>query len=188
MANPAVENLQTDITVIQKHEYGEMGPLMQALPSDRMRAFVVNLLDNSDQTRAAAEAGYSAASPGALRVTGHRLAHDDRILAAMQEEGKRRLRAGVGSGISYLLETIDNSLVSPKDRLRAVDMLFNRIGLPATTEVHHEVEHKLNDKQVTERIAQLAKKHGLDPQKLLGENVVEGEFVDITPEEDWAAL
>ena len=77
----------------------EVGPDMLAL-TDRQRAFVFHLVDQGgmDHHRAASKAGYKGDTE-TLRVTGWRLAHDERIGLAMIEEAERQGRLKPGDTI-----------------------------------------------------------------------------------------
>src|SRR5262245_58404560 len=70
-----------------------LGPAMLAL-TPAQRGFVVakvqHGMSNTDATQLA---GYSARSPHALGVVGSRLAHDERVQAALLEEGQKLMRA-----------------------------------------------------------------------------------------------
>jgi phage terminase small subunit len=145
------------------------GPMMKALPSDRMRQWVISYLDNGgrDQGKAAAEAGYTG-SHQTLAVTGHRLAHDERVQAALHEEAHKRLRAGTILSVSVLTEIISNDTQQTKDRLKAIEMLLNRTGLHAQTEHKVTVEHTVSEEKMVERIMFLSQQLGLDAKKLLG--------------------
>lgn len=174
-------------------DYGDLGPAMQALPSDRMRNFVMAMIETGgrDYTKCARLAGY--AENISIKVTGWRLAHDARIQEAVREEGQRRLGTGIGVATNYLLELIENPVAGAKDRLRAAEMLFNRVGMPAQTEHKVSVEHTMSETAILDKITLLAKKHGLDPQALLGEGApkqIEGSFEEIPSEdfENWTAL
>lgn len=151
---------------------GTLGPSMAAL-SPSHQAFVAALMEigTNQYSRAAAMAGYSATNKNALAVTGHRLAHDVRIQAAIQEESRRRLTGALALASSVLVDVIENQKNRPSDRLRAVEMLFNRTGLHATTEQVIAVTHKTVDDDALEgRIIALAGQLGLDPARLLGPN------------------
>lgn len=163
---------------------GQLGPAMKALPTDRMRAFVMALLSlgNNDNTAAANAAGYSAESQNGLRVTAHRLAHDERILAAVQEEARRRIRSGAIMASSHLLNIADNP--SHKDQLKAIDMLLNRAGLHATSEHKVTVEHvDANEKEALARINAKMTALGFDDdqkKKMLGSyGITDVEFVEV---------
>lgn len=165
-------------------DQGDLGPAMQALPTDRQRAFVVAMLQYGMRGygKAALAAGFTG-DDNTLRVTGHRLAHDARIQEAIREEGQRMLGASVGLGVDFLTATLENPIASTKDRLRAVELLFNRTGLPAQTEHKVTVEHKMSEEEKELRIAELAKKHGLNIDELLGQKLV-----DVTPNDGTAGL
>lgn len=169
---------------------GYLGPAMKALPSDKMRHFVVAYCETggTNAARAAIAAGYSVNNVDAAKVSAHRLLHDERIQAALREEGSRRLGAGVIAATSVLVETIQNESVGTKDRLRAVEMLLNRTGLPASTEVKHTIVHQDETEEgLLRRLAAAAKVLGVDPQKFLGHDKIEdAEFTEV--EEDWSAL
>lgn len=147
---------------------GRLGPAMKALPTDRMRAFVMAILDLGmvDHTRAAMMAGYASENREALRVQAHRLAHDERVQAAIQEEAKRRMTAGAAIAASKLVDFLNDP--DKKVALRAIEMLMNRVGLHATTEHKVAVEHTLNEAETIARIQNLAGLLGVDAQQLLG--------------------
>ncbi len=154
----------------------KMGPAMEALPL-RQRKFVEALLDNgmSNYTRAAAEAGYTG-ERAVLGRTGSRLAHDDRVQAAIQEEARRRMKASGIMAASMLI----NMAADPthKDHFKAVTAVLDRAGLHA--QVEHTVTHNHvgNDQEAVQRIVMIAKTLGLDPKTLLGSQgiVVDAEF------------
>lgn len=179
---------------------GQLGPAMQAL-TDKQRRFVVNMLElgggPGKYLDCAVRAGYSG-EKNSLAQTVHRLVHDEKIQNALQEEAKRRLKAGAVMAVSGLLQLAEEEGISPKDRLRAYEMILNRTGLPSQTEQKVTVEHRMSDHELVNRVQQLAKTLGIDPAKLLPAPVEEAEYVDITPEtgvgnsepqeEDWTAL
>jgi len=167
----------------------KLGPAMSKL-TERQRAFVVALLDfgGINPNKAARMAGYSVADGGAgLAVTAHRLAHDEKIQDAIQEEAGRRLRTGSIMAVKTLLEIADNPAAEHRDRLKAVEMILNRTGLHAISEKNVTVTHvdQTSDEMI-KRIALLARNQGLDPVKLLGNAgvVVDADFKEVveTPE------
>lgn len=152
---------------------GSLGPAMNALANDNQRAFVIALLNNGDDNhkRAALDAGYTG-TDNALRVTGHRLYHDDGILAAIHEEAVRRLNAGKIMAVSTLL-TLARGAQKDGDKLKAIDMILNRTGMHGMTE--HKVtvnDISKTDAAMVERINTLAKELGIpiDLEKMLGRN------------------
>ena len=166
----------------------DFGPAMQALTPKR-RAFVRAYLDNpsANMSVLAKVAGYVDSGNGAIRVAGHRLIHNEKILAAITEETSRRFRSGAAIGYS-IVEKIALNDEHPQ-QLKAAVALLDRGGFQVVSQQHVTVEkHDLTGNALLERIRQLADKHGLDPQKLIGGNsqsVIEGEIV---PVEEEAAL
>jgi hypothetical protein len=119
----------------------EFGPAMKALPSDRHRAFVLNLYairpGHGAHVKAAKMAGFGTTTSSAQSWASiaSRLAHDDRVLAAMHEEDQRRIRSSAPRAIralQNLVETPDH-----KDHARAIGMVLDRVH-PAET--HHVVD------------------------------------------------
>jgi phage terminase small subunit len=136
-----------------------------------MRAFVIALLEHGDNnaTRAARSAGFKG-NDKAMGVNGCRLMHDDRIIGALQEEAQKRLHSGAVMAVSVLLNLAKNA---PKDsdKLKAVDMILNRIGMAEKTVHQHDVNVR-NDSQtdgaMLARIVHLSKTLGIDHTKLIG--------------------
>lgn len=156
-------------------DFGDLGPAMQALRSDRQRAFVIAMHENAaagrqSQGRSARDAGYGTdtSSRIALNTIGHRLAHDERIQVALLEEGRRRLGALVPLGTSVLGQIIEDPNTPNKDRMKAIGMILNRTGLPETTE-HKVISQRVySEDEKIERALRLAKELGLDGHALLG--------------------
>lgn len=177
----------------------DIGPAMKALPNDRWRRFVLAMFELGDlgYYKAAIEAGVTG-TPGAVKVTAYRMAHDPRVQEAFHEEASRRLGAGKIVATHNLLKIASNPM--HKDQLRAITAILDRTGLHATTEHKVQVNNKSEtDEAMIARIKELADKMGLDQTKLLGHNppaiappkpeearkaeaVVEGEFTEVEPE------
>lgn len=169
-------------------EKTKLGPKMTALP-ERQRAFVVALITQGtrDYTAAAQTAGYKADNRNALKVSAHRLAHDEKILAAIKEETERRLQASIGMAAEVLLSIAEDP--THKDRLKAATALLNRGGL------HESIEHKITHdvsadaKTLLARFSVLAGTLGVDPVQIMGRaglslpkpEVVEGEYEVVDP-------
>lgn len=168
--------MKTDLSVIKPVEVdlGELGPAMQALPTDRMRAFVVRMVENGGRANryvtAYLEAGYTVSNPNGrgTQVNAWRLAHDSRIVEAIREESHKRLGAAGLAAASYLVSLLDDDSVKPGLKLKAAAMIMNRIGLHETSEHKVTVEKKLSETEKVERAIALASKLGLDPKELLG--------------------
>ena len=155
--------------------------------NDRQRAFVVAMLDfgGLDNTKAAEAAGYleDGGNRNSLRRTAYRLAHDPDIQEAIREEGQARLNGAGIMAVNTLLEIANNVATEKKDRLKAVEMIMNRIGMSAKTEHNVNVTRKdLTSDEMIKRIGMLAGKLGVDPQKLLGGPAVDAEFTEVDTE------
>ena len=192
-------NIPAAIEIVE----GRWGPHMAAL-TERQRAFVSAIMEMGDNNhkRAAAMAGFTG-NDNTLRVTGHRLAHDSRVQAAMQEEAQRRLNASTVMAVSVLVNIANDTIMDPKHRIKAAGMIMDRTGLHAKSE-HKVVTEDVSrtDEAMVARIKELASMLGIDEKKLLGQDraarqpIVEAEFteVTVTPSEakgdevDWSAL
>jgi phage terminase small subunit len=144
-----------------------LGPKMQAL-TEKQRLFVVAMaeLGTFDYTRCARAAGYSAESENGLRVTAHRLAHDEKIQAAMHEEAQRRMNVGGFIGVSVAAEIATDPI--HKDRLKAAGMLMDRSGLHAKSEHTVKVQDQSRTEEaLLERAKQLAGELGFNQADVL---------------------
>jgi phage terminase small subunit len=164
------------------HPY-KMGPAMTAL-NDRRREFVMALLEQGDDnyTRAYMAAGYTTDYDSA-KSAASRLAHEPAVQAAIAEESRARLQAGLLMSVSALIKIAGDEQGNTKDRLTAIRMVMDRGGLPVETvsTTKHVVE--LDDKALIAKVKGLAAELGLDATKLLGSaGVVEAEFTEVVKE------
>lgn len=167
----------------------QFGPAMLKL-TPKMRRFVDSLLvsDGVNFTRAALDAGYSQNSMEALAVTAHRLAHDTRIQAAIQEETARRLKSGQLMASRVLIDIAKNESVEPKDRLKAVNSILDRTGHSAVQKHETTVKHTMDEGEIVGRITQLCTLMGLDARKMIGRTLqIEGQAEEITEPEQYDA-
>jgi hypothetical protein len=148
----------------------EDGPAMKALPTDRHRAFVRALYQvkpgHGANVKAAKLAAFGTpnSSPQSMATIASRLAHDERVLAAIREEDEKRIRSSAPRAISALSRLIENP--KHKDHARGIAMVLDRVH-PA--EQIHKVDHQhthdvsLGVKEtarIMERIAELCAKFG----------------------------
>jgi hypothetical protein len=170
----------------------EWGPAMKALPSDRHRAFVLALYQIKPgygaNVKAAKMAGFgtSTSSAQSWSAIATRLAHDERILAAVFEEDQKRIRASAPRAIRALAHLVESP--AHKDHARAIGMVLDRVHPVETT---HHVKVERTDKpsvgDLTERLLAIALTFGLDPQKVLATPqkaiaappTIDGEFKEI---------
>ncbi len=158
-------------------DLGDLGPAMSAL-TDRRQRFVMILLQQvkPNYLRAADRAGFAPADANTvpkkrravLKQIGWRLAHDEKVIAAINEETSKRYRsAGALIGLRVMERIAQND--KHKDQLRAAEMLANRAGFRAEQRIEVAHTHRdLTTEAMVQRIEELARKHGLDPQVLLG--------------------
>jgi hypothetical protein len=167
----------------------EWGPKMKALPSDRHRIFVLSLYEvprgYGANVKAAKMAGFGTATSSAKSwsVIAARLAHDEKILAAIHEEDQRRIRASAPRAIRALENLLENP--DHRDHGRAIGIVMDRVHPAETThtvKVEHQVPVVIATEEVLARIRQLAIKAGLDPLRLAPP--IEAEFVEITDEKE----
>ncbi len=143
------------------------GPCMKALPSPRMRLFVMAYCENgANATEAARAAGYkdspsskSSTGKSALRVWAHELVHREDVKNAIREECQRRL----AFDLPVLVGALRKVALDPqhKDQVKAALALMNRGGLPDVKEttVRHEIELSSDEKWT--KIAEIFSKAGL---------------------------
>ena len=179
------------ILALHSAEEGKLGPAMLALPTDGMRAFVYAMLDTGGQNQmlCAKESGYTG-TERTLAVTGHRLAHDERVQAAIQEEARRRLNAGAILAVNTVLSIAANA--THKDQLRAATAILDRTGLHTTSEHKVTVERSEDERAIIREIMEYGKKFNLDVKALLGAQgidieTIDAEFTEATSpaKEDW---
>lgn len=164
-----------------------LGPAMLKL-TERQQKFVMAMIElgGVGHARAAISAGYSynPDKPNKIEVQAYCLAHDEKIQDAIKEVGIRMLNAGAILAVKTVLEIADNPQAEMKDRLKAAEMIMNRTGLHALTEHKATVVHKTEKTADMVRFVEtMAGKLGLDPVKLIGNCVIEGDFEEM-PEDD----
>lgn len=171
------------------------GPAMKALLPKQQR-FVVALLElgTTNYKRAAEAAGYGQGqNKNSIYTIAGRMAHDEKILRALNEEAKRRLMASAPMAISELVKIAEDPVGDKKYKLKAIEMILNRTGHHALSEHRVDVQHTYSDGDAVQRIQALSKTLGLDPVKLLGSAgvkfddkgaVIDVEFSEVEDEED----
>lgn len=165
---------------------GECGPAMAVL-NERQRAFVrayIALGRNGyqDNSLAAKEAGYTG-SDEHLRVQGHRLSHDPRVMAAILEEAKKGVSvAAAVVGYPVLVEIALDADAPRKDRIKCALALMDRGGIPAMTEHKVSVDHGPNNERMLALAKRFAAELGVDETRLLGVNrdVIDVEFAEVS--------
>ena len=148
-------------------DLGKIGPCMRAL-APRQRNFVWALFQQGDRdaTAAARKAGYKDGS--GIRNTAYQLWHDEKIQAAIHEEGRRRLNGMVPFAIAKMTDIMEDPQSDKAVVLKGVNMVLDRAGLHSVSERKVTHEHSMSDPGMLEKIRLLAVQLGVDPEKLLG--------------------
>ena len=186
----------TDITV-HIPEYRQLGPKMREC-TQQERAFIYAIvICGGDYTEAALAAGYGKKSDtrelarDAAQQAAYNLLRRERVLEAISEEAKKRLRSGALIAADKLLTLLNDPNLSAKDKARVASELLDRAGLVVAQKI--EVEHKSEkEAEVVGQITQLAKELGLDPARLLGHGapqiVTDAEFTEVREADDLSDL
>jgi hypothetical protein len=154
--------------VLEAYE-GELGPAMLALPTDRMRAWVDAVVRLGAGHKVAAKiAGYSG-NAATLAVCGHRLAHDERVIAALAELARKMVRAATIASVRYLAGLVENEDADHRDRVKAAQLILDRGGLPAHTEHKLTIEDSRTDQQKIDELRAFAQRLRIDERTVLGE-------------------
>jgi hypothetical protein len=161
------------------------GPKMQALPSDRHRAFVRALYTvrpgHSAAVKAAKMAGFGTAvsSASSMATIASRLRHDERILEAIEEEDKKFIRASAPRALGALSRLIEDP--RHKDHARGIGMVLDRV-IPV--EQVHNVKHQhdvtpafQNTAEIMARMAELAARFGAPMPSLPAPVIIENDEV-----------
>jgi phage terminase small subunit len=172
--------------LLDPNDLPEYGPAMQAL-SPMMRAFVLALLDQRgrrNNTAAARRAGYAGGSPVALRVTGHRLAHDARVIAALHEEAGKRMETAAHIAAGAVIAVMTKKDAKDKDVLKAAGMILDRTGYGAaqTINVNKTVTRKMDMSAAAAKIAEFRQKFPEHFARIVGGDapaVIDGEFTEV---------
>jgi hypothetical protein len=134
-----------------KDDDASLGPAMRDLCNERQRLFVENLFKEKSAAAAARAAGYGENS-SALTVANiaHNLLSNPKVVAAINEQVKLRLRAEGAKAVRVVQEIMDD--VASKDRLKAANLILERID-PVAQRVEVEHTHKIDT--TAERLEQL---------------------------------
>jgi|SRR5579872_2588670 len=120
----------------------ELGPKMQAC-SERERRFVWFYVTNDgppNAAQAARDAGYADTSRAAA-VRGHELLHRERVLAALEEVGKKAFRGLLGPAVKAAAKLIETE--KHPDHSKAVFTTLARLGLGEKSSVDVNVSGEM---------------------------------------------
>lgn len=165
---------------------GTLGPAMAAL-TERQRRFVLVYVESGDTnaTRVAMKAGYGR-TYASTRVAGCLTMQNPKVKTAIQEECRRRLDMMGPVGLMALSQIAADPC--HKDRLKAAEMILNRVGLNAVSE-HRVIVDNIGDREMIEYLRERAKQEGRPDDAFLGGKdvgaLLEGRYEEIIgPEEE----
>ncbi len=187
-----------DILNISEEIY-DYGPRMRALP-DRWRKFVLILLQQvrPNYLLAAKNAGYPTKDDGGssdpkmrrrvLKQIGWRLAQNEKVIAALNEEVARSFRS-TGGLVGYRVMMRIAMDDKHKDQLRAAEALANRSGHGVEQQINVSHHHTDNTGKALEaRARAAAERLGMDADEVVrrlfgGEGVAAvPKLIDVTPD------
>lgn len=153
-------------------EVTDYGSKMSAL-TEKQRGFVMAMVTapGMPQWKYAEMAGY-AGGVDTWKGTACLLLQRKDINDAINECAGMRLRSGALVAAEVLIKIAGSDESSDGQRIKAAQALLDRVGLAPQQNIH--VEHNHTDRTgaaLMDRIRELAAKHGLDPEKLLGGQV-----------------
>jgi len=155
----------------------EMGPAMRAL-NPSQQAFVMAMCTSGGRNHGecARVAGYGN-TDGSTRLSGHRLAHHPGVLAAIREVADKFAASYNLLAMERLREmAFDNDPTTKPTALKATVELLNRGGMIVQTQHKVVVEDSREREEIKKSMIELARMAGMDPKKLIGEDVVDAEF------------
>lgn len=165
-------------------DFDGLGPAMTALtPAQRRFAMAAVMFPFAKDWQIAKAAGYADRSNGSLRVKAHQNFHDPRILAAIRECADKEVRSSAMLGVATIKKLARRD--DHRDQFKAAVWLagMNDFAVAQNINVKQTVTDRTGAAMM-ERFEALAKKHGLDPVKLLEDRqgvpaVVDAEFSEV---------
>lgn len=178
----------TGVSTIPDPDETSLGPAMLALNAAQRRfAMAAVIYPLAKDWQIAKAAGYSDRSHGALRVSAHRLFHDEKVLAAIKECADKEIRGSAMLGIATMKKIVRNDL--HKDQLKAAQTLVGLAGF--TIDQNINVKQTIRDESgsaIMGEIKRLAEKLGVPVAQLLERKapataapVIDAEFSEVAP-------
>lgn len=146
-------------------ELADLGPAMRAL-TPKQRHFVLAYFHVGKRERAAFMAGYAGEEgSNKLGVSAYVVWHHPKVQAAIKEHASGALVGMLPGAIARLHQIMQDG--GDKDGLKAIQLITDRTGFHATTEM--KVTHVDESREDTIReIVRMAREQGLDPRVLIG--------------------
>ena len=173
-------------------EAAALGPKMAALRSDRQRLFCWLMASGMFESAVAAarEAGYAdngsleSNRKGGIRVQSHRLMHDPKVAAAIEECTRVTLKGLAPLAVRRAKAILEDPKHSYHGRM--IETVLDRTGHFARSEHTMRVEHSVDVRELEELARRLAAETGVAAGKFLGVNetpVIEGEVLEAKPDD-----
>lgn len=143
--SPAIAKHRSARTPAKREDWGQLGPAMRALPNEAWRTFCHELVTgpggHGKYAAAARAAGLGKDStPANLAKLAWKIAHDDRMIAAIAEEARKHLRGAHPEAVNALHKMIRDP--AHRDHGRAVLALLDRVD-PVVSKQNIEVTHRV---------------------------------------------
>lgn len=141
--------------------------MLALTPPQRRFAMAAVMYPMAKDWQIAKAAGYSDRSHGALRVSAHRLFHDEKVLAAIRECADKEVRSGGMLAIATIKKIVRSD--GHRDQFKAAQWLAGMNGQVVAQNIN--VNQNVSDnssKALMERIERAAAVLGVDPAALLG--------------------
>jgi len=153
-------------------------------PAQRRFAIAAVMYPLAKDFQIAKAAGYADRNHGSLRVTAHRLFHDEKVLAAIRECADKEVRSGAMLGIATIKKIVRND--AHRDQFKAAAWLAGLNGFAVAQNIN--INQRVTDesgKAILEQIKALAEKLGvpltalLEHKPAVPHETIEGEFSEV---------
>jgi hypothetical protein len=149
---------------IQDIPEDELGPAMRRCSAIERRFVIACVtIGSGNWSRAAAMAGYKA-NANNLKVQGFRVSQKQTVREAILEMAAAHLASHATTAAATVLDIMEDPKTDKKTRLRAAEMIMDRVGMHSKTEHKVQVEHELGNR--ASMIALLKQKVEANPAML----------------------
>lgn len=172
-----INSTQHPIVAKSKLEFGRYGTHMNNLSHDE-QAFLELFMASggTDVKKVALEAGIP-------YRTAWRLAREERFQKAVKEEAVKRIGAAPALAAEIVVQIMTDPTVTPRVRLTAAEMIFDRVGMHKKSEIIHKTEGS-SVEELLASVKQKAASLGLDGTEMLAKlGYKEGDVLDVDFEE-----
>tara|TARA_R110000868_G_scaffold232926_1_gene486634 strand:+ start:157 stop:717 length:561 start_codon:yes stop_codon:yes gene_type:complete len=173
-----INSTQNPIVAQSKLEFGRYGKHMSSLSHDEQEFMEFYLLaggDNLKKIAAQVNMEYRAA---------WRLVREERFQKAMKEEAIKRIGAAPALAAEIVVQIMTDPTVTPRVRLTAAEMIFDRVGMHKKSEIIHKTENSSLEEMLASARQKMAAL-GMDADAVLANigfkpgEVVDAEFEEV---------